>query len=546
MNKYEAIVLLESLSDRIIESEETGKYKLGGILSTHEISALKFALDYLREDFPTEEDRGCDQFSQIEITPYPVNLASLDNNSPLNEDTILCLDFGTAMSKAFASDGDDNNLFDLAVGKRAGQTNSIYAVTSSLYIDQSGKVFFGERAVKESLQKNNVDNVDSKRIDSIKDMICKGDTVNLDATYLEEEVNPTEFSFSKADIVTLCLAYLTDMACSELEERHGCSRYVMRRFTMPVLPPERKVWANQQLVELFVRAQVLADSLHDKWDDGLDAGRLKATLEGIKKLNELPNYLVQAQEVTLEPVAAVASRVRNFKVKQNKRRLMMIIDVGAGTIDFALFASVESVEKGLVFFLIPGSTGVLRQAGDAVDKALRRYILKKANMEPEDNDYYLINAVLTQRIRIDKEELFNEGEKTFRLENDMEISVTKQEFVGSQAMQELKKAIHNKFENVLESIDPSWVTDLAKGELDIVFTGGGSRLPIVRSLGNRQIKCHAATLTCNGSILGERTLSRIRKRISIPGCCHWGLFQKLTSSSTCFISDFWRRSRKSR
>ena len=50
MNKYEAIVLLESLSDRIIESEETGKYKLEGILSTHEISALKFALKYLRED----------------------------------------------------------------------------------------------------------------------------------------------------------------------------------------------------------------------------------------------------------------------------------------------------------------------------------------------------------------------------------------------------------------------------------------------------------------------------------------------------------------
>ena len=107
--------------------------------------------------------------------------------------------------------------------------------------------------------------------------------------------------------------------------------------------------------------------------------------------------------------------------------------------------------------------------------------------------------MLTQRIRIDKEELFNEGEKIFRLENDMEISVTKQEFVESQAMQELKKAIHNKFENVLESIDPSWVTELAKGELDIVFTGGGSRLPIVRSLGNRQIKCHATTLTCNGS-----------------------------------------------
>ena len=501
MNKHNVIVLLESLLDRIIKVEETGKYKLEGILSKQEISALNSVLEYLREDISAEEKPSANiQPSQEEVAPYPINTASLGNKTPLDQETILCLDFGTAMSKAFASNGDDENLYDLAVGKRAGQTNSLYAVASSLYIDKSGRVLFGEQAIKESLQKNNVDNIDSKRIDSIKDMICKGDTINLDAVHLEEEFNPTEFSFTKADIVTLYLAYLTDMACSELEERHKSSRYVRRRFTIPVLPPERETWAKKQLVELLARAQVLADSLHDEWDGGLDAGRLKATLEGIRNLNELPDYLIEVKEVVLEPVAAVASRVRNFVAKKNNRRLMMIIDVGAGTIDFALFAAVESAGQGLKFFLIPESPDVLRQAGDAVDKALRRYVLMKANIEREDHDYHLINTLLVQSVRLDKEELFNEGEKIFRLENDMEISVTKQEFVECQGMQELQKAIHEKFDKVLKSVDLSWITNLAQGELDIVFTGGGSRLPIITSLGNGQIKGDTTTLICKGSI----------------------------------------------
>ena len=500
MNKHNVIVLLESLLDRIIKVEETGKYKLEGILSKQEISALNSVLEYLREDISAEEKPSANiQPSQEEVAPYPINTASLGSKTPLDQETILCLDFGTAMSKAFASNGDDENLYDLAVGKRAGQTNSLYAVVSSLYIDKSGKVLFGEQAVKESLQRNNLDNIDYKRIDSIKDMICKGETINLDAAYLEGEFNPTEFAFTKADIVTLYLAYLTDMACSELEERHKSSRYVRRRFTIPVLPQEREVWAKKQLVILLARAQVLADSLHDRWGGGLDAGRLKATLERIKSLNELPDYLAQVKEVVLEPVAAVGSRVRKLDVFENKRRLMMIIDVGAGTIDFALFATVEVVEERLKFFLIPKSTNVLRQAGDAVDKVLRRFVLTKANMEREDQDYHLINASLIQSVRFDKEELFNEGKKIFRLENDMEISVTKQEFVESQGMQELQNAIHEKFDNVLKSVDPSWVTELAQGELDIVFTGGGSRLPIITSLGNRQIKRDTGTLICKGA-----------------------------------------------
>jgi hypothetical protein len=495
VDKDNALILLENILDRIEKDEETGKYKLEGVISEKEREALDIAFKKLGGNISTHKTEKENTFSkQIDSNPYPINTDSLDLSTAQDQETILCLDFGTAMSKAFASNSDDLILYDLAVGRRAGQANPIFSVVSSIYINKSGKVLFGEQAVTESL---NGDIDSSKRIDSIKDIICKDAIRDLETVPIEKEFNPTEYFFTKGDIVTLYLAYLTDMATTELVERHDSSRYVRRRFTRPVLPPERATWAEEQLIKLLAKAQILADTLHDKWNTGLDAGKLKATLEYINELDELPTYLIE--DAVLEPVAAVASRVRNFEAKDDKRRLMMVVDVGAGTIDFALFVEMEKVGDALRFFEIPGSIHVLRQAGDAVDKALRRYVLKKANIEYEDPDYHLINASLIQRIRIDKEDLFNNGEKLFKLENDSEIQVTKQKFIESSGMLELQKAIHAKFIEVLENVKTSYIKELAKGVLTIIFTGGGSKLPIIRSLVNQQLSINGIVLNCIGS-----------------------------------------------
>ena len=44
------------------------------------------------------------------------------------------------------------------------------------------------------------------------------------------------------------------------------------------------------------------------------------------------------QETLPEPAAAFAGRVWRARVDANVRRLMMVVDVGAGTTDFAMFA----------------------------------------------------------------------------------------------------------------------------------------------------------------------------------------------------------------
>ena len=72
---------------------------------------------------------------------------ALDRSTPDDPNVLLCLDFGTAMSKAFAQ-SDDGQPFELELGAQAGGEG--YAVPSSVFITDGGKVLFGFEAVDAS------------------------------------------------------------------------------------------------------------------------------------------------------------------------------------------------------------------------------------------------------------------------------------------------------------------------------------------------------------------------------------------------------------
>jgi hypothetical protein len=281
------------------------------------------------------------------------------------------------------------------------------------------------------------------------------------------------------------------MATSELQAK-GFSRYVRRRFTRPVLPSDRAPWAEQQLQALLARAQVLADTLHGEWDDGINIVTVKQVLREIRNLEELPNFLIDKGIV--EPVAAVGSRFRKFHCKSDLRRLLMVVDVGAGTIDYALFVELHKAGWPLQLYEIPGSIQVLRQAGDAVDKLLRRYILKKADLATNDHDFHMIDADLSLKIRQLKEQLFRDKTVTFSLTNDRSGVITLDEFLDQPGVKEFEKEIHHKFSQCLHDVDGSYISGLGGNGLVVVYTGGGAGLPMVRSLDNNDVFVHGRRL----------------------------------------------------
>ncbi|MBK1694045.1 hypothetical protein CKO09_04750 [Chromatium weissei] len=489
MENATVLAFVENLIERCERDVVNGKLKLNGIISEKEYQALQIVVKILSDFSETTPSKAISKEPDLPKTisikpvfvPIHPNLNSIGIDRAENPDILLCLDFGTAMSKAFATDKTDENLIDLKIGREAGQSEPIYSLISSIFVTDSGRILFGHHAISES---THADATNRKRFDSIKDILCKDVMCDLDEAPLDIAYNPTNIALTKGDMVTLFLAYFTDMATSQLQA-NGYSRYVNRRFTRPVLPLDRAPWAENQLRVLMARAQVLADTLHGKWHNGIDAAIAKKVLTDIRDLEVLPTYLID--NGVIEPVAAVGSRFRSLRCKNTLRRLLMVIDVGAGTIDYALFAEVHEINAPIKFFELSGSIQVLRQAGDMVDKLLRNYILKKANVTISDSDFSMIDADLSLRIRQIKEQLFREKKVNFTLTNDQLGQVTLSEFIKQPAVKEFENLIHEKFFQCLNGVHKSWIDRFSNGDLTVVFTGGGATLPMIRSIEKKNL-----------------------------------------------------------
>lgn len=513
MDNKTAAILLTSLLERV-EREQTI-----GVVSSLERQALQLALSALGGDgspapaatqvpvpsAPTTAAAGGDtkarQATAAEAStavhpPSPPKLPavalvldSLKNAKPTDPDVLMCLDFGTAMSKAFATVAPDEYL-ELELGTAAGQSG--YTLPSSVFIGDDGKAYFGFEAIEHSQ-----DLVDSgrERLDSIKGWLSLRREGNLDGQpcVLQPALNPTPHRLTQGDLIRFYLAYLTDMACISLSEYQiqdkTIGRYPKRRFARPCWPDAAQAqWADKLMRTMLAEAQILADTFSGKWAGGIDVAELKAAVEQVKGLGKRPDYLID--EGVPEPVAVAAGAIAD---SQNLRDAFMVVDVGAGTTDFGLFVStrMSGEEDDLPrVFQVPASIQGLMQAGDKVDGMLRAFIARKESVDAADNSGRMILADLGRRIRGLKETLFKTGKLEYALADGTVGQVTLEEFLSDEAVKRFAAAVDAGFKKALGALDETWLRWLAMDgmRLNVVLTGGSSALPMMKALGQGVIE----------------------------------------------------------
>ena len=401
----------------------------------------------------------------------------------------LCLDFGTAMSKAFAWDRDSDEPMPLRIGRAAGEPASPYALNSTIFISREGNVFFGQTAVNHAAA---ADPEHHQAFQSIKDILTVGPMTDL-LNPVSSLYDPGGHPISRKDVVALYLAFLTDSALLALREDHQeDSRNVPRSYTKPVFDQVRDEWATDILNECAIIGQALADRFSGQWASGIPLDDLRKVIDATEASTQEQHIVVES-EVLPEPVAAFASRVRNVVPKQSRRRLMMVIDAGAGTTDFAMFARVESEsEDGMRLFRIKNSVTTIRIAGVSVDNALMDYLLQQANVGEGHSRRGAVIADLLRDIRLVKEELFRNGKVTRPLVNDMQTEARLDQFDECPEMIRLRERMREKFHDVLSGIDRSW---LSFSELDVFFTGGGASLSMVTGLADQSVEIGGSVIT---------------------------------------------------
>lgn len=510
MNREVARFLLESLIERIDGNAI-------GSVSSGEREALGIALAALTGEVPTEHakahtptppaqphmesdivvpdvspEQGVTLKPRSEAPPVaerpapepiPVRVSlvtdSLDLNEALDQDVLLCLDFGTAMSKAFAQ-SDNGQAFELELGAQAGGEG--YAVPSSVFISDSGRILLGYEAVEASQE---LSESNRQRLDSIKSWLSQRSDGDLDRFQLSPEMNPTDVKLTEGDLIRIYLAYLTDLAVSQVQTwdaddtRGPLSRYIRRRFAHPCWPSAaQKVWADRLMRKWMAEAQILADTFHGKWEGGLDVAEAKAAVDQVRALNRCPDYLIA--DGVPEPVAVAAGALVDG---EEKRLPFMVIDVGAGTTDFGVFLLREDEAREITrVFQIPGSIKALMQAGDRIDMMLKKFILDAQGVDLSEPHGRLVAADLSRRIRGLKERLFATGSVQYVLTDGTLGKVGLEEFLAARPVKEFSERIEQGFMNVLEGLDDTWLNYLAQADLSVILTGGGASLPMMKSL----------------------------------------------------------------
>jgi molecular chaperone HscA len=411
---------------------------------------------------------------------------------PEIEEVVLCLDFGTAKSKAFAASAPDETseqfLKDLGLGRRDNDIdNSAYTVASSVWISDEGLMFVGSEALRRSGSLY-YGASHRRRLDSLKQQLnLAGSQQDLGTRRLEPEVNPTSVDLTYEDAITFYLGYLTDLAVTELTSKP--TRNVRRRFTIPAWQPGQRAWAASALARYVARAQMLADTFRGHWKNGVPVDQVKAIVGAAACHDKELRYLLDGSEAggsfslgLLEPLAAGSGRVWADK---NARNLVLVIDVGAGTTDFSLFWAVQDTVKDVrrAFPICPGGDAI-RMAGDIIDDILLSDLLGKVHGGETSSMRSLIASDVRRRgLRRLKEQMFINGKLEVTLQNDQTVAIELEEFLSNDRVKTVGLEIEKALTRFLASVDRTWrgATDNAL----IVLTGGGARMPMTKALQER-------------------------------------------------------------
>lgn len=480
MDKKTAAVLLASLLERIERDQAVGA------ASSQERQALRLAVQALGgEDVPSVSPPPAPPIvvaPPVEPPRIDLVLSSIEREEKTTPDVLMCLDFGTAMSKAFASVFPNQHL-DLALGAAAGREG--YALPSSIFIADDRKAYFGFEAIEMS---QGLESSGRERLDSIKSWISLQQEGSLDgdAYILPKEMNPSDIKLTQGDLLRIYLAYFTDVAAQALKDHVAEPRYVKRRYARPCWPDSKAQWGTSLMRRTLAEAQVLADTFSGRWTGGINVAELKAAIEQIKKLDKRPDYLID--EGVPEPVAVAAGAIAD---SENLRDAFMVVDVGAGTTDFGLFVSTKRPDEDehRVFQNSKSIQG-LRMAGDTVDRLLRGFIAEKESVDSSDNSGKLILADLSRRIRSLKEVLFKTGSLEYTLSDDTVGKIMLEDFLADPKVIRFGQAVEDGFKKALGAVDESWLRWLAMDgvRLRVVLTGGSSPLPMMQSLGKGVIE----------------------------------------------------------
>jgi molecular chaperone HscA len=469
---------------------------LPGLLTNNEHRALQFTIRELSGDegatnvpptvtpFVSTEPTVEPALVQTVAASISASVVTLDMSvlkMPKVADMRVCLDFGTAMSKAtLVLDDREEQICVLELGKPGDQEEvSNVMLISSVYIDNAGLIWFGKNAVDRSL----IEGSDGtrQRLDNIKRRISED---GFDDAVGTPVFAPRGIEVTYGQMILAYLMFLT-WATNRALEASGYKRNVQRRFAMPCFPSNKSRDVSHQLRQMLGEAQVLADTFASAMTSGIPVAEFVRAVKHLKSAKV--DYPFMAEDIT-EPLG-VAGALLSWRNRVDM--LVMVIDVGAGTSDLSLYRILVDPEMGLnTAQEVANSARGITEAGNFLDRILIEFILKKAGVKSDTDGAVAARSKLELNIRDYKETLFNEKFLFIALLNGLDVEIELDEFLSVEAVKGFGATLRVTMEEILEAVDVSfveWILSNPARYLTVALTGGGAALPMVQDLAKGSI-----------------------------------------------------------
>ncbi|MEP5268991.1 MAG: hypothetical protein ABJQ63_16575, partial [Lentilitoribacter sp.] len=358
--------------------------------------------------------------------------------SLIDDGHIMCLDFGTSFSKAFACTDDDPEdvpeLFPLILGTNESDEPQLL-LPSELFIDD-GVMYLGRAA---RAQFDSVEAPQDRLIDSPKQFITLTQDVGaLHGRKLDAAQDPTS-TFSQRDALVIYLAHLNLLAEKSLQDQ-GISVDLKRRYAHPAWKADHFQKNSREMRRIIAEAIALSRCCDDALKKSLAVDIAKDLVNQARQLSDddLPFSLIG--DPVLEATAAGAGAL--IGTPKGNRIPYVILDIGAGTTDVAGCICVNNPAKSRVTVAeVSPAANAINQAGNIIDNLLLKLILNKSHLADGTQEYRRVQSALKRTIRSNKELLFTQGSVTVSTVTGDVVDVELEEFLEEKSVKLLFKKI---------------------------------------------------------------------------------------------------------
>jgi molecular chaperone DnaK len=384
----------------------------------------------------------------------------------------LCVDFGTAFSKAAAAPRGAWSRFhpeDVRPLMLSEEGANPFLLDSAIFVDDD-RILFGRAAIERA---DFLANRKRQALRSFKTLLSVSDLDRALNTSAPASIDPHR-TFPMRDLVVLYLAYLLSATDRAVRADKDLSvGDIERRYAAPAWRSGDGGALHSAILRLFGEAEAFRAAVGPKIlsPNGLS---LKLVTDA------LPGALSHPRAVQMSLVfeATAAAAYTSIGLDETASH-MIVVDMGAGTTDIAAVSHVGGRMEEL-----PHARITLKQAGDFIDGIVANIVLAHNSWARSTEQQSMLWRLLMRHMLDIKDSLYNEGRAMLR-HDKRTIGLTMRDVEKDRDFRTFVKTLETAYDDSIAAVRDSARQRKRRG-VQAIAVGGGANAPFIRALLSRK------------------------------------------------------------